>query len=128
MHFLHGCHLYPRARYGLINYHDLTGLLGFQSMHDLAEANRGWIGESVKKKVKHFRDEKWTESVAVGSRAFVTETKERLGVRDRGRKLVGTGDNFELRESPAPYKGISGPENEAVRLQNEYYWENSGCE
>ena len=55
-------------------------MLGFQSMHDLAEAYRGWIDESVKK-VRHFRDRKYTESVAVGSRAFVTETKERLGVR-----------------------------------------------
>jgi hypothetical protein len=109
----------------LINYHELTGLLGFQSMHDLAEANRGWIGESVKKKVKHFRDEKWTESAAVGSRAIVTETKERLGVRDRGRKLVGTGECCELREPSAPYKGISGHEIEAIRLQNEYFWENS---
>jgi hypothetical protein len=29
---------------------------------------------------------------------------------------------------PAPYSGISGPENEALRLQNEYFWENSGFE
>jgi putative transposase len=114
----------PRTRYGLIDYEELRGLLGFQSMHDCAEAYRGWIDESVKK-VRHFRDGKWTESVAVGSRAFVTETKERLGVRAKGRKLVGTGECCELKESPAPYKGISGHENEAIRLQNEYYWENS---
>jgi hypothetical protein len=55
----------------------------------------------------------------------VTETKEKLGIRAKGRKVVETGDNFELRESPAPYKDISGHENEAIRLQNEYYWENS---
>jgi len=65
-------------------------------MHDLAEANRGWIGESVKKKVKHFRDGKWTECVAVGSRAFVTETKEKLGIRAKGRKMVGTDECCEL--------------------------------
>jgi hypothetical protein len=46
-------------------------------------------------------------------------------MRAKGRKMFGTGDTFELRESPAPYKGISGYENEAIRLQNEYYWENS---
>jgi hypothetical protein len=63
--------------------------------------------------------------VAVGSRAFVTETKEKLSIRAKGRKLVGTGESCELRESPAPYNGISGPENESVRRQNEYYWENS---
>ena len=64
-------------------------------MQDLAEAYRGWIDESVKK-VRHFRDGKWTESVAVGSRAFVAETKERLGIRAKGRKLVGTGESCEL--------------------------------
>jgi putative transposase len=114
----------PRTRYGLINYEELRGLLGFQSMHDLAETYRGWIDESVKK-TKHFRDGKWTESVAVGSRAFVAETKERLGVRAKGRKLVGASECCELREPPTPYNGILGPENEALRLQNEYYWENS---
>ena len=57
----------------------------------------------------------------------MTETKARpAGVkRDRGRQLVGTGESCELRESPALYKDISGSENVAVRLQNEYYWENS---
>jgi len=49
------------------------------------------------------------------------ETKEKLGIRANERKMVETGDNFELRESPAPYKGISGYENEAIRLQNEYF-------
>jgi len=39
-------------------------------MQDWVEAYRGWIDESVKK-VRHFRDGKWTESVAVGSRAFL---------------------------------------------------------
>ena len=114
----------PLSRHGLINYQELTGLLGFQSMHDFAEAYKDWIAESVKK-VMHFRDGKWTECVAVGSRAFVTGTKERLAVRAIGRKLVGTGECCELRESPAPYKGISEPEIEAIRHQNEYFGENS---
>ena len=35
--------------------------------------------------------------------------------------MVGTGDSCELRESPASYKGISGQDNEAIRLQNEYF-------
>jgi len=53
------------------------------------------------------------------------ETKEKLGIRAKGRKMVGTGDNFKLRESPAPYKDISGHENAVIRLQNEYFGENS---
>ena len=56
--------------------------------------------------------------MAVGSRPFVTETKEKLGIGIMS-KMFGMGDNFELRESPVPYKGISGHENAAIRLQNE---------
>jgi hypothetical protein len=73
------------------------------------------------KQARHFRDEKWTESVAGGSRAFVTETREKLGVRTKGRQLVGTGESCEPRESPTPYKGISGYENKAVRGQHIYF-------
>jgi hypothetical protein len=63
--------------------------------------------------------------VTAGSRAFVTETKERLGVKHRGRKLVGTGESCESRESAALYDCISGHVNEALRLKNEYFGENS---
>ena len=86
---------------------DKSDLLVFRSMHDFAEAYRGWIDESVKK-VSHSRDGKWTESIAVGSKAFVTSTKEQLGVEGRGRKVIVKGGSYELREAPAPYKGILG--------------------
>ena len=46
-------------------------------MYDLAEAHRGWVEESLKKGIPP-RDEKRTESVAVGNEAFVIATKERL--------------------------------------------------
>jgi putative transposase len=35
------------------------------------------------------RDGKWTESVAVGSKEFVTATKEKLGFKAKGREVVG---------------------------------------
>jgi putative transposase len=49
-------------------------------MDELAEYYRGWIEEAVKK-ARLRRDGKWTESIAVGSESFVTETKERLGFK-----------------------------------------------
>ena len=57
----------------MIDYKGLRDLLGFRSMHDFAEAHREWIEELVQK-VNHFRDGKRTESVAVGSKAFVAAT------------------------------------------------------
>jgi hypothetical protein len=68
----------------------------------------------------HFRDEKWAESLAVGSEAFVRATKEQLGFKARGREVIGREGSYELRESAAPYEGILGHENAVLRPQNEY--------
>jgi hypothetical protein len=107
----------PRERYALIDYEGLKGLLNFKAMNDLAAAYRGWIEESLKEG-RHFRDEKWTASVAVGSEAFVTATKERLGIKVKGREVIGGNGSYELRESAASYKAILGHENESLRPKN----------
>ena len=85
-------------------------------MDKLAVAYRGWIDEALSKG-EHFRDGKWTESVAVGSESFVTTTKEKLGVKGKGREVIGTNGSYELRETTAPYKGILGHENGTLRIQ-----------
>ncbi|MEW6665055.1 MAG: hypothetical protein AB1512_07530 [Thermodesulfobacteriota bacterium] len=89
---------------------------------DLANAYRGWVEESLKE-MGRCRDGNWTESVAVGSEAFVMPTKEKLGFKAKGREVIGVNRGYELRESPAPYEGTSGHENADLRLQNEYSWE-----
>jgi putative transposase len=116
----------PRKRYALIDYDGLRDLLNFRSMDDLAATYRGWIEESLKEG-SHFRDEKWTESIAVGSETFVTATKEKLGFKAMGREVIGGDGRYELRESPAPYKGILGHENAVLRPRNEYPWDDIGC-
>ena len=70
----------PKVRYALINYDELRDFLNFNEMDQLAESYRGWVEEALKK-VRHRRDRKWTESIAVGRESFVTETKERLGFK-----------------------------------------------
>ena len=112
----------PRERYALIDYDGLKDLFGFKGMDDLATAYRVWLEESLGE-VGRYRDGKWTESVAVGSEAFVTATKEKLGFKAKGREVIGVNRAYELRESPAPYKGILGHENAVLMPQNEYYWE-----
>jgi len=61
------------------------------------------------------------------SAPFVTATKEKLGVKGLGREVIGRDGSFELREPPAPYKGILDHENNVLRLESTYYWkDNSG--
>jgi putative transposase len=114
----------PRERYGLIDYEGLRSLFEFRSMYDFAEAHRGWVEKSLEEEILS-RDEKWTESVAVGSEKFVKATKEMLGFKAKGLEVIGGDGSYQLKESPAPYKGNLGLENESLRLQNEYFWEDS---
>jgi hypothetical protein len=114
----------PRERYGLIDYQALRTLLDFGSMHDLAEAYRGWVKASLEGG-NHIRDEKWTESIAVGSETFVAVTKEKLGFKVKEREVIGGDGSYELKEPSAPYRGILGHENAVLRLQNEFCWEAS---
>jgi hypothetical protein len=57
-------------------------------MYDFAEAYRGWVEEALQEG-SHFRNEKWTESVAVGREALVTATKEKLGFKAKARDGIG---------------------------------------
>ena len=111
----------PKVRYALINYDELKDLLNFAQMDELAESYRGWIEDALKK-VRHCRDRKWTESIAVGSESFVTETKERLGFKARGRVASERDGVFELRDPGVPYNSILSHENAVLGFQNGYLW------
>jgi putative transposase len=84
----------------------------------------GWIDEWLKEG-RHFRHEKWTDSVAVGSEAFVTATKEKLGFKAKGREVIGGNGSYELREPRAAYKGVFGHKNGDLRPENTYFWDDS---
>ena len=111
----------PRERYALVDYEELRNLLNFNEMADLADAYRRWIEEAIGAEGQ-LRDGKWSESIAVGSESFVMMTKEKLGIKAKGREVVGEDGSYVLRESPAPYNGILGHENDALRPENAYFW------
>ena len=111
----------PKRRYSLIDYPELRTLLNFSSMDVLAGACREWIDEALKAG-SHFRDEKWTRSIAVGTEAFVKNTRQNLGFKAAGHDITGGNGNFELREFEAPYMGILGYEKVDLTPENEYFW------
>ena len=76
-------------------------------MDDMAAAYSGWIEETVGGGI-NLRDGKWPESVAVGSEAFVTATRETLGARGEGRTASGGDGSYELQEFPIAHNGIFG--------------------
>ena len=116
----------PRERYRLIDHVKLIELLRIDTRDELTRHHRGWIEESLISG-KQDRESKWTESIAVGSKAFVEQTEERLGVRARGRSITSRDGAYELRESEVPYRTDSTAKNSGVSPDNTYYWDVSHC-
>ncbi len=113
---------YPRPRYGLIDFENLTTLLNFNGTDDLRDSYRGWVKKALQEEVSQ-HEGKWTESIAMESRLFVEMTKERLGIKAKGRRVTAQNSSYELREPAAPYRGVFGVKNGLLRLENAYFWD-----
>jgi hypothetical protein len=116
--------LAPRKRYAILDHEGLKDLLDFKAMDELASAYRGWVEDALITGAR-CREGKWTESVAVGGESFVNATRDKLGMKGKGREVIGVDESYALRELPAPYKTIFRAENDDLRLQNVYSWNDS---
>jgi putative transposase len=78
-----------------------------------------WIDDALKKDF-HQRESRWTESVAVGSKAFIEQTRDQLGFRAKGRSVEGLDEVCALREANKDYD-FAG-KNSTLRSENTYSW------
>ena len=92
----------PKKRKGIIDFDRLMDLLGFENYGDLKNAHYKWV-DSAMQTDNSDKENKWTQSIAVGSKAFVKKMKEAPGFRAKGRKIICADDTFELREVLRPY-------------------------
>ena len=104
----------------MIHYEKLCDHLGIGKYEFLREAHREWVEEALKEN-RHFREEAWTQSIAVGSRDFVERTKKALGVRANGRKLQASEGVCELREPQLFYQHDFDSENQGLTEENAYF-------
>ena len=111
----------PRQRYSLIDYQRLISLLQLKDMEELQISCKKRVDEKITG-MKQTRDGKWTESIAVGSEGFIAATKSILGIKAKGRKIIGGEKSFELREPAASYGINFAPENGPLSLKNSYFW------
>ena len=92
----------PKKRKGIIDFDRLMDLLGLENYDDLKDSQAKWVNSTIQ--TNHNENEKnWTQSLAVGSKAFIEEMKDALGFRATGRKILCADDTFELRETITPY-------------------------
>jgi putative transposase len=112
----------PRRKNVLINYEKLKKLLGAASYDQVRSSHKGWVEEYLEDGEKA-RCEEWTDSIAVGSRAFVEQVKALLGFRAKGREIVEGGEGYQVREVPGSYNALFGAEKDDIGPENTYFWE-----
>ena len=110
----------PEERYARINRTTLMALLGIHDNKTLSQHHRQWINDALEKDSRQ-RESRWTESVAVGSKAFIVQTKEQLGLRAKGRKIDEHDEIYELRETGEDYY-FTG-KNSTLSPDNTYLWD-----
>ena len=69
------------------------------------------------------REEVWTESIAVGGEAFISETKRRLASKGIGREVQEKDGVYELREPTLPYRAHFYPKKDILRPEHTYFWD-----
>jgi REP element-mobilizing transposase RayT len=114
----------PRQRYSIIDHEGLMELIDTKSMDELKKTYGGFVEEALQKQGRE-RDARWSESIAVGSEAFVRDTKERLGIKAVGREIMGGDRSYELRESEVSYEANFQAENGDLRQENTFFWDES---
>lgn len=112
----------PKRKKVLIAYERLTRLLGFDSYGEVQKYHKKWV-ESYLGDGKNIRDEKWTKSIAVGSKAFVERVKSLMGGLAFGRKSIEVGESYSLREPAAPYGVHFGVKKWDIGPENTYLWD-----
>ena len=100
----------PPRRYRIIDIPALHEALGLAANSKINAIHREWVEQALKDDQLQ-RDTRWSDSVAVGSQAFVEGVQAQLGTWAQARRVEDTDDAACLRESPAAYINDFRPEN-----------------
>ncbi len=92
----------PPDRYRVMDQQALLDSLEMGSFSELRECHRMWVEDTLASESAS-RDDRWTTSVAVGSRPYVDEVQRALGIRSPGREVEQAGDTACVREDAASY-------------------------
>jgi putative transposase len=112
----------PPERFRLIDLAVLTKLCGFTNIKDFQAAHRQWV-ETAPISGAATRDERWSESIAVGSEQFVENVKAELGVTVRHRNITAQDETYALREPHWPYDTVFEDDIEALSQDNTHFWD-----
>ena len=109
----------PPERYTLININTLIKLCGINDLPLFKELYKQWVETELKLNL-HKRQDKWTESLAVGSKQFIENYIQHFEASNK--KICQTNDEYQIIENNAAYNAHFAPKMDALRANNSYSW------
>ena len=92
----------PPQRYRLIDLNELSDVCGFADVKAFQIAHYRWVEDAIAGGTST-RDERWSESIAVGGSAFIEAVRRDLGIAAPHRAAAIVGKTYALREPDNPY-------------------------
>jgi putative transposase len=111
----------PPKRYGIIDLQSLSESSGFAALRDFQTAHRQWVEQGLEDGLG-FRDDRWSESIAIGTRSFVEKLKNELGCKAAQRDVIEGDGSYVLREPAEAYALSLAAESEVLRAENTFFW------
>jgi REP element-mobilizing transposase RayT len=113
----------PPERYGVIDRLGLQQLCGFSDATLFTAQHRQWVQDAIDDGRKQ-RESCWTEGIAVGSSEFIEETRIKLGIMGKGRRIEAhQEDLFVLKEKFTAYTPDFHHEMRPLSSENSYYFD-----
>jgi putative transposase len=110
----------PPLRYQIIDHERTAELLGYHKVDELTAGQREWVASWQQS--RSGRDPGWSGSLAIGSKAFVSDVQVRLGGRALQRQVEEHGGQFVLRQTGLAYEIDSDHETESLSSGNMVPW------
>lgn len=93
----------PPLRYRILDQDALRVLCQVAASADLPALHREWVDAALRDDKARWRDDIWTQSVAVGQRDYVESVQNALGYRAKARTCLDGEEGCYLREAPGLY-------------------------
>ena len=85
------------------------------------QEHRCWVESELQADVKK-RKSLWSESIAIGSEAFVERVHQQLGLRAKGRSIVSEREGIVLKKVSAPYNTLFEGTKSTLKPDNGYFY------
>ncbi len=114
----------PKQRYAVIDHEKLKDLAYSGTDVPFRSAHASWIKDALRSDDNQ-RQQNWSESIAVGGKAFIDSVEKQLGYRARGHKNEKTEAGWVFREQPISYKADFYTQNALLSHKNTFPFNNN---